>query len=101
MEKIIKSEVLTDNIISMENNPMVVFLSSKSLTSRYTYGLDLKKIAALLGYSDPYSCPWGALRFQHTQAIRTRLTEIISPRTNKPFSFITIDLLHKYAIIGK
>jgi len=83
--------IVTDTMISMESNPMVVFLSSKSLTSRYTYKLDLKKISNLLGYPDPYTCPWGALRFQHTQAIRTTLTELISSRTKRPLSFVTIN----------
>jgi len=83
--------IATDTMVAMEPNPMVVFLSSKSASSRYTYSLDLKKISTLLGYPDPYTCPWGALKFQHTQAIRTRLTEIISSRTNKPLSFVTIN----------
>lgn len=94
MNKLITTDnpiILTDAMISMERNPMVVFLSSKSLTSRYAYELDLKGISGFLGYPDPYTCPWGALKFQHTQAIRTRLTEMVSIHTNKRLSFVTIN----------
>ena len=77
--------------ITMEHNPVVVFLSSKSPSSRYTYGLDLKGIADLLGAPDPLLCNWSALRFQHTQAIRTMLMENVSPRTGKLLAPVTIN----------
>jgi integrase len=82
---------LAEPVVEMELNPMVVFLSGLAPSSRYTLRLDLQDIAIILDYQDPFACPWGALRFQHTQAIRTILTEIISNRTGKPLSIATIN----------
>jgi len=62
---------------SVEQNPVAVFLSSVALTSRSTYRLDLEGLSRLLGEPDPFSFSWHLLRFQHTQAIRTMLTETI------------------------
>lgn len=78
-------------IVSIEQNPPAVFLSGQAPGSRYTYLLDLQGISSLLGYPDPFTCPWGALRFQHTQAIRTRLNEIVSAHTGKPLALVTIN----------
>ena len=49
----------------------------------------LTTIAAILtdGQLDPEALPWGALRFQHTQAVRAALQERVSPATaNKMLS---------------
>jgi hypothetical protein len=78
-------------VVSIAQNPAAVFLSGQTPGSRYTYKLDLEGISSLLGYPDPLTCPWGALRFQHTQAIRTRLTEIISVHNGKPLAIVTIN----------
>ena len=68
-------------VVSIEQNPAAVFLSAQTPGTRYTYKLDIEGISALPGYPDPFTCPRGALRFQHTQAIRTRLTELVSAHT--------------------
>jgi integrase len=77
--------------VSLERNPVAVFLSGQAPSSRYTYELDLISISSLLGFPDPFSCPWASLRFQHTAAIRTKLMEQVSSRTGKRLSFVTVN----------
>jgi integrase/recombinase XerD len=77
-------DIIQVDTVNMEYNPVAVFLSSKGLLTRYTYWLDLIEISSIiLGSPDPFACPWEALRFQHTQAIRTVLIETISKHTGK------------------
>ena len=76
---------------SMDQNPAAVFLSHLCPSSRYTCELDLKAISAILGESDPFTVPWGALRFQHTTLIRTKLMELISTHTGKGLALVTIN----------
>ena len=78
-------------VTARQHNPAVVFLSGQTPGTRYAYMMDLRGISNLLGYPDPLTCPWGALRFQHTQAIRTVLTEFVSPYTGKGLAFVTIN----------
>jgi site-specific recombinase XerC len=88
---ITKTNKPVDVMVAMERNPVVVFLSGQAPSSRYTCRFDLQSISTLLGYPDPFTCPWQALRFQHTQAIRTMLTTIVSNRTGKCLSLVTVN----------
>ncbi len=74
----------------IENNPVAVLLSSVAQSSRCTYKIDLEGISGLLGVQYPFIFPWASLRFQHTQMIRTLLTETVS-HTGKPFAVSTIN----------
>ena len=71
-------------------NPALVYLASlTSETSRRTMHNALQRIALLVtsDQCDLYTLNWAALRFQHTQAIRSRLAEEYKPATvNKMLS---------------
>jgi integrase/recombinase XerD len=61
-------------------NPAIVYLARLAPGSRRTMAGCVRRIAAMLG-ADVATCAWGALRYQHTQAIRARLAERYSFRT--------------------
>ena len=66
-----------------QKNPGLVYLASLSAGSRRTMRQALDVIADILtaGACDHRSLPWGALRFQHTQAVRAALMEKYSAAT--------------------
>jgi len=66
-----------------QQNPGLVYLASLSPGSRRTMRQALDVMADILtsGMCDHRSMPWGALRFQHTQAVRAALTERYSAAT--------------------
>lgn len=68
---------------NLSNHPVAVYLSRLSKGSRRTMMGALSKIVELAtqGKVDLWSFEWSALRYQHTQAIRTRLAEIYSVNT--------------------
>jgi len=68
---------------SLANHPVAVYLSRLAKGSRRTMMGALSKIAELAtqGKVDVWSFEWPALRYQHTQAIRTKLAEIYSVNT--------------------
>lgn len=66
---------------SSSSNPALVYLASLSESSRRPMGQSLRAIAAILGGFDYTSVPWGALRYQHTQAVRTQLAATYSATT--------------------
>ncbi len=71
----------------LDQNPAAVYLASLgSDKSRITMREGLDFIAKLLGSLDCFTCNWSDLRFQHTAAIRSRLQEITSSKTGKPYS---------------
>jgi site-specific recombinase XerD len=76
---------------NFETNPAIVFLAGKGANSRRVYKSDLDAISNLLGAVDCFSFHWAVLRYAHTQAIRTQLTEIESERTGKRLSAATIN----------
>jgi site-specific recombinase XerD len=68
---------------NLANHSVAVYLSRLSKGSRRTMMGALCKIAELAsqGKIDVWNFEWSALRYQHTQAIRTRLAEIYSVNT--------------------
>jgi integrase/recombinase XerD len=56
-------------------NPVEVYLSGLSASSRRTMGQRLNTIAKILDYSDPYSVEWRKLRSDHVVAIRQSLVD--------------------------
>src|SRR6478672_1394769 len=60
-----------------DRNPALVYLASLAAGSRRTMRQALDTIASILtaGGCDHTTLPWGALRFQHTQAVRAVLQE--------------------------
>ncbi len=67
----------------LDENPAAVYLSSLAKGSRRTMRQALDDIAAMLsnGRADAFSLDWAALRFQHTNAIRSKLAEKHSAAT--------------------
>ncbi|MBA2534559.1 MAG: hypothetical protein H0V21_06075, partial [Rubrobacter sp.] len=73
----------------LELHPARVYLLSLSEGSRRTMRTALQAIAELVsaGRADVLSLPWHELRYQHTSAIRSALTERYAPATaNKMLS---------------
>lgn len=76
---------------SPDRNPALVYLASISESSRRPVTQSLNAIAAILGFERVEDgdgkeitfmfVPWGAIRYEHTQAIRSRLEERYSPST--------------------
>ena len=75
--------------VPLERNPAAVYLASLSESGRRTQQQALNAIAEILtgGHADAFTCNWGNVRYQHTAAIRTRLSETYAPATaNKMLS---------------
>ncbi|TXH50138.1 MAG: site-specific integrase [Desulfurellales bacterium] len=64
-------------------NPALVYLASLSESSRRPMKQSLDVIASIVssGTVDALTLPWGQLRFEHTQAIRSKLAESYSAAT--------------------
>lgn len=62
-------------------SPVAVYLAALAPGSRRTMLGSLRTLAALLGQADPLTCPWQALRYQHTAALRARVAERCAPAT--------------------
>ncbi len=62
-------------------NPVSVYLSQLSFSSRWTMRGALETIAKIVskGELDATSFPWAELRYQHTQAIYVQLSERYAP----------------------
>lgn len=76
-------------MIPADRNPALVYLASLATGSRRTMRQALDTIATTLtaGRCDHVTLPWGALRFQHTQAVRSALQEKYNAATaNKMLS---------------
>lgn len=74
---------------SSDQHPALVYLASLGAGSRRTMRQALNTVADILtvGRCDHLTLPWGALRFQHTQAVRAILQERYSAATaNKMFA---------------
>ena len=68
------SELIQVQTLPMDQNPAAVYLASLSEGSRRSMQQSLDTIAGLLtGNPSAFDCNWGALRFQHTQALRSML----------------------------
>lgn len=66
-----------------DRNPALVYLAGLATGSRRTMRQALDTIAQVLtnGTCDAVTMPWGALRYQHTAAIRSYLAERYEPAT--------------------
>lgn len=65
-----------------DRNPALVYLSRLAPGSRRTMARALDTIAELLSArATAETLPWGALRYQHTQAVRAKLSEKFAPAT--------------------
>lgn len=64
-----------------DKHPAFVYLASISKSSQRPVAQSLRVIAAIFGFVDFDSVPWGAVRYEHTQAIRSQLAETCSAST--------------------
>lgn len=64
-------------------HPVAVYLARLAPGSRRTMRQALDVVAGLLtdGHADAITLPWAQLRYQHTQAVRSRLAERYRPAT--------------------
>jgi len=76
------SELALIETQGLDRNPAAVYLAGLSDSGRRTMRQALDVIAGILtGNADCLACNWPGLRFQHTQAIRSRLAESYAPAT--------------------
>lgn len=66
--------------LSAVTNPAYGYLATVAPTGRRTMRSTLRRVAAMLG-GDLDTVPWAQLRYQHVQALRTRLAETLAPAT--------------------
>jgi site-specific recombinase XerD len=81
--------LIISHALPADRQPAAVYLARLAPGSRRTMGDALNTIAAMLsaGKVDAFGLDWGALRFQHTAAIRSKLAERYSAATaNKMLS---------------
>jgi integrase/recombinase XerD len=65
----------------LDQQPAAVYLAQLATSGRRTQRTALDTLARLLGYQDALTCPWHALRYQHTAALRTHIAETYAPAT--------------------
>ncbi len=70
LAKLPEAEVLPPDL-----NPAGVYLASLSEVGRRGVISRLRKVARLVGHSDPLAVPWQLMRYPHVEAIRSRLIE--------------------------
>ena len=66
---------------SPDRHPALVYLASLAESSRRPMGQSLNVIATILGMADYMAVPWGEVRYNVAQAIRTQLGENYSAST--------------------
>ena len=84
-----KQAVVASSENALENPALIYIGSLGSADSRRTMQGSLNRIAQIVLNDDVATLldvPWGNLRFQHTQAIRSALLTQNSPKTDKPYS---------------
>jgi integrase len=74
------SALMLQRELPIDQNPVAVYLASLAPGSRRTMSTGLRVIAALLtsGRCSAMALSWGELRYQHTAAIRSALSETYS-----------------------
>jgi len=87
MNTLTQTELTLNQPQPLDQNPAAIYIASlRAETGRRTQAQALRVIARILGV-DYDHLNWGALRYQHTAAIRVRITQVYSPsKANKIFS---------------
>jgi integrase/recombinase XerD len=82
-----QTELILNQPQPLDQNPAAVYIASlRAETGRRTQAQALQVIACILG-ADYDHLNWGALRYQHTAAIRARITQVYVPsKANRIFS---------------
>ncbi len=76
-----------------DRDPARVYLAGLAAGSRRSMSQALDQVARIAtgGQVGAEALPWAALRYEHTQAIRAALRDVISPRTGRPLSPASIN----------
>lgn len=70
------SDLILVEVLPMDRNPAAVYLSGLSKSGRATMEKSLSQIAEwITGQPDPFAVDWAALRYQHVNAIKTRMID--------------------------
>ncbi len=71
-------DLIVPDGVRADQHPAVIYLTGLARGSRRTMASALNNVADIIsdGHGDLFSVPWAQLRYQHTQAIRTRLMDI-------------------------
>jgi site-specific recombinase XerD len=87
VEKAMGTEIVLTESQPLDQNPAAVYLASlSSATGRRTQAQALRVIAGIFN-AEPTTLNWGALRYQHTTAIRAKIAQAYKPATaNKMLS---------------
>lgn len=97
MNAVTQSELILSEPQPVESNAAAVYIASLGgirSTGGRTQAQALRVIAQVMG-TDPDRLNWGALRYQHTAAIRAKLAEAYAPATaNKILSALRQALKH-------
>ena len=81
-----QSELILNQPLPSEQNAAAVYIATLALAGKRTQAQALRVIASMFE-TDIYHLNWGALRYEHTAAIRARLARAYSPATvNKMLS---------------
>jgi integrase/recombinase XerD len=81
-----QSELMLSQPLPLDQNAAAVYIATLALTGRRTQAQALRVIASMFD-TDIHHLDWGALRQEHTAAIRARLAQSYSPATaNKMLS---------------
>jgi site-specific recombinase XerD len=75
-----QSELMLSQPLPLDRNAAAVYIATLAPTGRRTQAQALRVIASIFD-ADIYSLNWGALRYEHTSAIRARLAQSYSPAT--------------------
>ena len=89
----ISAELIALPVDRPDRDPARVYLAGLAAGSRRTMAQALDQVARIAsgGQRKAEDLPWAALRYEHTQAIRAALRDLISPRTGRPLSPATIN----------
>lgn len=84
MKKLTKktqTALVTRRTLQADQHPVATYLGRLGRNSRRVQGQALRKIAELLsgGQADAFHVAWWKLRYQHTAAVRAKLTETHAP----------------------
>jgi site-specific recombinase XerD len=80
MDALTHSELILTTVQPLEQNASAVYIATLAPSGRRTQAQALRTIAQTLGAELEY-INWGAMRYQHTAAIRARLAQSYAPAT--------------------
>jgi hypothetical protein len=101
MDAVEQHELAQTHTRYLDEHPAVVYLAGLSETSRRTMFQALQTIAAIVsdGQFDVFSLNWGALRGEHTAAVRAQLVVRYKPATvNRMLSALRQVLYHAWRL---